>query len=131
MELFWKGTAAALIAAILALTLSKQEKDISLLLTLTGCTLVLLLVLEFLEPVMGFLRELQELGDLNADMLVVLLKVVGIGMISEIAALICTDAGNASLGKTVQILGTAAILWLSVPVLKMLLDMVKAILGGI
>ena len=131
MELFWKGTVAALIAAILALTLSKQEKDISLLLTLTGCTLVLLLVLEFLEPVIGFLRELQELGDLNADMLVVLLKVVGIGLISEIAALICTDAGNASLGKTVQILGTAAILWLSVPVLKMLLDMVKSILGGI
>lgn len=131
MELFWKGTVAALIAAILALTLSKQEKDISLLLTLTGCTLVLLLVLEFLEPVIGFLRELQELGDLNADMLVVLLKVVGIGLISEMSALICTDAGNASLGKTVQILGTAAILWLSVPVLKMLLDMVKSILGGI
>lgn len=131
MELFWKGIAAALIGAILALVLSKQEKDLSLLLTMAGCTLILMLVLGFLEPVLEFLRELQELGDLNADMLVLLLKAVGIGMIAEIAGLICTDAGNASLGKTVQLLGTSAILWLSLPVLRMLLDLVKSILGGI
>ena len=131
MELFWKGIAAALIGAILALVLSKQEKDLSLLLTMAGCTLILMLVLGFLEPVLEFLRELQELGDLNADMLVLLLKAVGIGMIAEIAGLICTDAGNASLGKTVQFLGTSAVLWLSLPVLRMLLDLVKSILGGI
>lgn len=131
MELFWKGTAAALIGAILALVLSKQEKDLSLLLTMAGCTLVLMLILGFLKPVLEFLRELQALGDLNADMLAVLLKALGIGLIAEIAALICTDAGNASLGKTVQLLGTSAILWLSLPVLRMLLDLVKSILGGI
>lgn len=131
MELFWKGIAAALIGAILALVLSKQEKDLSLLLTMAGCTLILMLVLGFLEPVLEFLRELQELGDLNADMLVLLLKAVGIGIIAEIAGLICTDAGNASLGKTVQLLGTSAILWLSLPVLRMLLDLVKSILGEI
>ena len=131
MELFWKGIAAALIGAILALVLSKQEKDLSLLLTMAGCTLILMLVLGSLEPVLEFLRELQELGDLNADMLVLLLKAVGIGIIAEIAGLICTDAGNASLGKTVQLLGTSAILWLSLPVLRMLLDLVKSILGEI
>ena len=48
MELFWKGTAAALIATVLALILSRQEKDLALLLTMAGCTFVLMLVVSFL-----------------------------------------------------------------------------------
>lgn len=130
MELFWKGTAAALIAAILTLVLSKQEKDLALLLTLAGCTMVLMLVLSFLEPVLSFLKQLRDIGDLNGDMLAVLLKAVGVSLVAEIAGLICTDAGNAALGKAVQILGSAVILWLSIPVLQMLVDMIQDILGG-
>lgn len=131
MELFWKGTAAALVATVLALMLSRQEKDLALLLTMAGCTFVLMLVVSFLEPVVSFLKRLRDLGDLNSDMLVILLKAVGIGLVAEIAGLICTDGGNASLGKTVQLLGSAAILWLSVPVLQMLLDLIQRILGGL
>lgn len=131
MELFWKGTAAALVATVLALMLSRQEKDLALLLTMAGCTFVLMLVVSFLEPVVSFLKRLRDLGDLNSDMLVILLKAVGIGLVAEIAGLICTDGGNVSLGKTVQLLGSAAILWLSVPVLQMLLDLIQRILGGL
>ena len=131
MELFWKGTAAALVATVLALMLSRQEKDLALLLTMAGCTFVLMLVVSFLEPVVSFLKQLQDLGDLNSDMLVILLKAVGIGLVAEIAGLICTDGGNASLGKIVQLLGSAAILWQSVPVLQMLLDLIQRILGGL
>ena len=131
MELFWKGTCAALVASVLAMVLAKQEKHLSLLITLAGCTMILMLAFSFLKPVVAFLKELRDLGDLNGDMLVVLLKAVGIGLISEVAALICTDGGNASLGKTVQLLGNAAILWLSVPVLQMLMDLIRGILEGI
>lgn len=131
MELFWKGTAAALIAAILALILSKQEKDIALTVTMAGCCMIFLLVMSFLKPVIAFLKQLRDLGDLNADMLVILLKAVGVGLVAEIAGLICTDGGNASLGKTVQLLGAAAILWLCLPVLEMVLELIRSILGGL
>jgi hypothetical protein len=46
-----------------------------------------------------------------------------------LATLICTDAGNTALAKTVQILTTAMILWLSIPLFESLLDLVQAILG--
>lgn len=131
MELFWKGTCAALVAAVLALVLSRQEKHLSLLITLAGCTMILMVAFSFLKPVVAFLKELRDLGDLNGDMLVILLKAVGIGLISEVCALICADGGNASLGKAVQFLGSAAILWLSVPVLQMLMDLIRSILEGL
>jgi stage III sporulation protein AD len=66
---------------------------------------------------------------LNLELLAVILKTVGIGMVGELAGLVCSDAGNAALAKTIQILTTAMILWLSIPLFESLLDLVQTILG--
>ena len=41
------------------------------------------------------------------------------------------DAGNASLAKTMHMLGTGAVLYLSVPVFRAVLELLRDILGGI
>lgn len=61
-------------------------------------------------------------------MLGILLKAVGIGLVSEIAGLVCTDAGNGSLGKTLQMLGSAVILYLSLPIFTAMLELIREIL---
>ena len=90
-----------------------------------------MIALSYLEPVLDFLRELEALGDLQGDTLGILLKAVGIGLVSEIAGMVCSDAGNGSLGKTLQMLGSAAILYLSLPVFSALLELVREILREI
>lgn len=129
MVLFWKAAAAALITVILGLALGKQSQDISLMLTMAASTMLCVLALTFLEPVLEFLWELEELCGLQEDMLVILLKAAGIGLVTQIAALICTDSGNASLGKTLNILGTGVILYLSLPILRSMLELIRKILG--
>ena len=69
------------------------------------------------------------IGNLNSTFLSVLLKAVGIGLIAEIAALICADAGNAALGKTIHIMAVGAILWTALPLLSGLVDLIHQILG--
>ena len=69
------------------------------------------------------------MGNLRSDLLGILLKAVGIGLISEIAAVVCSDSGNAGLGKMIQLIGSVVILWLSIPVFQALLDLVQTILG--
>ena len=129
MEMFWKAAAAVLIAVVLGLALGKQEKDISVLLTMAVCCMGATIAISYLEPVLDFLRELEALGDLQGDMLGILLKAVGIGLVAEIAGMVCTDAGNGSLGKTLQMLGSAAILYLSLPIFSALLKLIQDILG--
>lgn len=131
MDLFLKTAAAAMVTAVLTLVVKKQEADFSLLLTMAGCALAGLVLIRFLKPVMDFLHQLQTLGDLNGDMLHILLKAVGTGLVAEIAGMVCTDAGNASLGKTIQLLGAAVILWLSIPIFQMLMDLIGRILGEV
>lgn len=129
MELFWKAAALTLIAGILSLTLKKQDKEYSLLVSIAACLMVTAITVTYLKPVFSFLSELEALGDLRADMLSVLIKALGVALASEISSMICTDAGNASLSKAIQLLGGAVILYLSVPMFSTLMDLIQKIVG--
>jgi len=131
VDIFIKAAAGIFIAVILGLTLAKQGKDISLLLTVLVCCMVVTAAVTYLQPVIAFLERLQTLGNLEQDMFQILLKAVGIGLIAELMTLICNDAGNTSLGKTLQILATAVIVWLSIPMLDALLELIDGILGAV
>lgn len=118
-----------LLAVVLVPAVAKTEKDISVLLTMAVCCLVAAAALSYLEPVLDLLWELKALGDLSGEMLEILMKAVGIGLVAEIAGMICADAGNGSLGKTLQILASTAILYLSIPLFQAFLTLVQEILG--
>ena len=115
-------------AVVLILMLSSR-KEMGTLLSLAVCCMVAVIALSYLSPVIDFLGTLEQLGGLDGDLVETLLKAVGIGMLSELAGLVCNDAGNASLGKAVQLLGTAVILWLSLPLLTALTELLQSILG--
>lgn len=131
MDILIKATAGVLIAVVLTLTLAKQGKDISLLLTIAVCCMVASAAITYLQPVVDFLKRLQSIGQLDSETLAILMKAVGIGLLAEITGLICADAGNASLGKVLQMLATAAILWMSIPLLNELIELIDNILGAI
>lgn len=128
MDIFLKVTAAILLSAILSLVLSKQGADISLLLTIAVSCMILIAALTYIKPILDFSRKLVIIGGIRTELLEILFKVVGIGMISQIAGLICADAGNQSLGKALQIMTIAVILCLSIPVLEEMLSLIETVL---
>lgn len=131
MDIFLKATAGVLIATMLCLFLAKQGKDVSLVLSIVVCCMVITGAVHFLGPVLDFFRKLRNVGDLNQEFINILLKAVGIGLLAEISGLICTDAGYAALGKAIQLMASVTILWISIPLLNDLLDTVEKILGAV
>lgn len=131
MTAFLQATAAVLLAVILIMSIRGQGKDIGLLLSIFVCCALGGLAASFLAPVMDFLHRLQAIGALNQEMLTILLKVVGTALIAEIAILVCADSGNTSMGKALQFLAAAVILWLSLPMLTALLELIEEILGNL
>lgn len=131
MDVFLKAAAAALLTVVLCLVVAKRDKDISLLLTVAGCCMLASVAMTCLDPVISFFRQLQVLGNMDSEILGILLRSVGIGLLAEIAGLVCADVGNAALGKALQIAATAIILWISLPLLTSLLELVGEILGEI
>lgn len=131
MEMFLKSAAGILIALIFCAILAKQGKDISLLLTVSVCCMITVATVHYLKPVIDFIHKLKSIGQLDDDMLAIILKITGIAMIGEITGLVCDDAGNAALGKTLQTLTAAVVLWMSVPLFDSLLELVQEILVSI
>ena len=129
MELYFKGAAGILLAAVLGLALQKQEKDLSAVLTAAVIAMAAVLMLRLLEPVTELLRQLEQVGNLRSDAMELLLKAAGIGLTAEVAGLVCADAGNAALAKMLRLLGTAAILCLSVPMFTALLECITEMVG--
>lgn len=126
-----QAVAIVLVAVVMWIVLSKQSKEYALVLSVGVCCVVLLIIFRFLEPVLELLNQLQTMGNLQPEWLSIMLKAVGIGLVVEIGMLICTDAGNAALGKVLQILGSIAVLWLSIPLMNGLIKLLEQILGEI
>ena len=131
MDMFWKVAAGILTALILWINLSKSNKDISVLMTMAVCAMAIIASVSFLRPIIDFIKRLQSIGKLDRDLLSVVLKVVGIGIVTEIAVMICKDAGNESMGKTLQFVSAAVVLWMAIPVFERLLSLLDRILGAV
>lgn len=131
MSVFFKAIAGALLAIVLCLTLSKQNKDMALLLSVAVCCMIVAAAVTFLQPVFSFFQRLQTLGELNTDLLSVLVKATGIGLLSEITSLICEDSGNAVLGRAIKLLASGLILYIAIPMFSGLLDIIEEILVAI
>lgn len=131
MDIFLKATACVLVAVLLCLVLSSQGKNYTLLLSLAVCAMVFTAAGVYLQPIVSFFSRLVQLGQLNTDLLSLLLKISGIGLISQIACVVCADAGNKALEKTLQMLSAVTILWIAIPLLEEMLQMMESLLEAV
>lgn len=122
---------AVLVSVVVMLSLQAHGKDISLVLSILVCCMVLGVAAGYLQPVLSFIKSVQQLAGLDDAYLGIMLKAAGIGLIAHIAGLVCGDSGNSALGKAVQILASGAILWLSLPLMEGLIALLQSVLGEV
>lgn len=129
MTIYFKTIAGVLISVILCLILVKQGKDISILLGIAVSCMVLTTLCQFLRPILSFFQELQQLGNIDIQLYEIIIKAVCLGLLGEIASQICSDSGNAALGKGIQILTVTVIIWIGLPMFQELISLIRRILG--
>ena len=101
--IFVRCAAAALVSVILILTLRGKNSE----------------------------YRLRSLGNLDHQMVDIMLKIVGIGFLGELSVTVCNDSGNSAIGKTLQVLASAVIVYLALPLFTALLELVERIMGSI
>lgn len=126
-----KIVSLVLLTVVLGLSVGKTEKDISAVLGMVSLCIAACAAVTVLEPVLDYLVELRRVFNLPDELVSTLLKAVGIALTAELSAAVCTDAGSASLGKILQILGGAVVLSLSIPMFRTLMTIIKEMTGGI
>mgnify|MGYP000065455441 CR=1 FL=1 len=139
MDRFLQAAALAMVGAVLALVVQKQAKEISILMVIACSAVILALAAWFLEPVVDFASlEVSGqaasggtasplpalLGQLDGATVTILLKTAGVGLLAELAGAVCEDAGEGTLAKMVRLCGSAAALYLALPLFTSVLDMI-------
>ena len=131
MGIYLKACGAVLMTVILVLIVGKSNRDFGMVLTVLVCSMVVMAALEYIRPVMDFLERVEQIAGLDHNLIQILLKATGISLISDICSLVCTDSGSASLGKILNIISCTVILWLSLPLYAMFMELLERILGSL
>lgn len=94
---------------------------------ITGILLLFTVLAEF-SSVMALVEEMTEKTGFSLYFEVIL-KAMGLGMLAEVTADICRDNGATAIASKVEFGGKMAILSLSLPILRKLIDLIAEFLS--
>lgn len=116
----------AVVAVIVALTLRPKNAEIALMLTVACAVLILLAVLSQAGQIIGTVNSIVAAAQINTGNIAILLKVVGICLLTEFAVNTCRDAGCQSLAGNVSLAGK---LLVTVTALPLYTDILNTVIG--
>lgn len=128
MEVVLKIALVGAVGSILALTIRRTNPEIALLITLAAGILILLSALDIVEGLQDVLNRLSDTSGLTTAVLAPVLKTVGVGVVTKIAADLCRDAGASAIASSVEFFGAAAAVYVAAPLLQTVFSMVGALL---
>ncbi len=124
MEALWKCAVLGLAASLLALLIRKHNEEQALLLGASAALMILLAGLPGLSELLPLLQRAEERSGLTAEFTVPVLKSLGLSLLGKFSAGFCRDMGQNSAAAALELASACAILCVSVPLLKSLLDVV-------
>lgn len=128
MELLTKILGIAFVAVAAFSVLRTEQPQISrILIIAAGCLIVFLLV----DPIATVIRTVSDLGKrsgLSTTVFSSLLKIVGIGYLTEFSVSLCNDSDCASLGKKIELGGKIIILLSAMPILTEIITLLEGLL---
>lgn len=123
MELF-KVIGVGLVGVCATLLLKNTDNRYAILAGIATGAVILIVALNSLSGVIVQLHALVDKTGMDSELFAALLKIVGIGYVTEYTASVCADADCASIGRKVAFAGKIAIFLLALPIVKALLDIV-------
>ncbi|MBQ6431625.1 MAG: stage III sporulation protein AD [Oscillospiraceae bacterium] len=125
-----QATVIGIVTVLLSAMLRKSSRELGILLTLAACVLIGLLLIQLAEPVVEFLAKLRNIAGLDKTLTEPILKTIGIGLITQIGATVCADAGENAIAKMIEVCGGILALYVSLPLLEAVLSLIDTMSGG-
>ena len=127
IEIF-KIIGVAFITAIAALLLRGTKPELSFAVSVTGIIVILLFIADSLQNTLTVFQTIANATGMENGLIKTLLKIVGVGYLTEFGAGILTDFGSGAIADKVVLGGKIAIVALSLPVIENLLVLVQGFL---
>lgn len=117
-----------IIGVVISSLLKRDNPEFSLIITVATGMILLVLILSSMTKVVTAFDYLIERTGLDVSLFGGVLKIIGIGYLTEYSSTICVDYGSSSVANKIQLGGKITIFIMSLPIIKALVSAVSALL---
>ncbi|MBQ0017321.1 MAG: stage III sporulation protein AD [Clostridiales bacterium] len=123
-----KIIAIGLITVVTSIILKQIKPEMALFVSICGGLIMLFMIIDNVSNVFGSFNNLMTKTGVDNGLFKCVLKVIGIGYLTEFGANICLDAGSSSIADKIMFSGKIAILILCMPVITNLINMIVGLM---
>ena len=127
MELF-KIVGIGLITCIACLIVRQVKPDVASIIMMAGGVVILLMVVDYVAQIFDVFKVIIDKTGLTSNLFSIVLKIVGVGYLTEFAANICSDTGCNSLADKILLAGKILILVMSLLIVTNIVEIVVGLL---
>ena len=118
----------AFVTTISSVILRVTKPELAFSVTITGILIILMYAVDAMQGVLTIFNTLAVKTGVDNSLIKLLLKIVGVGYLTEFSAGIISDFGSQSVADKVSICGKITIVLMSLPIFESLLALVDAFL---
>lgn len=118
----------AFVTSLTSIVLRMTKPELSFAVTVTGIIVILLFLLDSVKGTFQIFTAIGAATGVDNSLVKILLKIVGVGYLTEFAGGILNDFGSAAIAEKVVLGGKITIVVMSLPILQSLLKMVGGLL---
>ena len=127
LEIF-KVLGVGIVTAMAVILLRGTKPELAFAVTLTGVVIISFFIIASLKNVLSVFQGIVEVTGIENSLIKLLLKIVGVGYVTEFGAGILTDFGSPTIADKVLIGGKLVVILLSLPIMQSLLQLIGAFL---
>ena len=116
----------AVVGMLIALTFRKQQADMSVIVSIGICLLLMFFMVQAFDALVSFIQKIS--GYMNLEYVGVLLKLIGIAYVCEFASSLCKDAGYQAISGQIEVAGRVAMMIIAIPVMLAIIDTIEQFL---
>ena len=125
----FKIVTIAIICIFVSSCIKPHNQEISNIISICGGVIIFLLSIDKLKEIVEYFNSLYLISNIDFDYLSVILKIVGVGYITEFTADIAEDFNNKIIASKVILGGKVIICVMSLPILRELFIMLLSLLS--
>ena len=116
METVYKIIGISIAGAVISLMLKKNNPEFAVMTSILTGIFIFYLILDSLSYVITSINNLISETGIDSDIMAVVLKICGIGIVSEYFCNIISDAGEAAIAKKAEMAAKIIILVMTIPI---------------
>ncbi len=126
--MLFKVLGIGLVTIITYLTIKQYKPELALLVSIAGGLVISLLLVSEVEVIIDDFVNFGEFSGLGSNITTPILKVLGVGYITEFCSEIAEDSGNKLVASKIILGGKISILIIALPIVKMLISTIVSLL---